>query len=167
MSPSVNVPIYKLNYSPLEEHGFDSHSLEDVAFISNKTLLNLSTDEMMTFRRVGEPSPPSSPKPMNDGNMTANSAPDTSAIATSFNGQDEIRLFMNGLMQRCLTNTGMDAKMKRLPASEQLAMAERIAKAKERMLERMMKETDKMGSGNKVITADVVRKCMSQMGGGY
>eukprot|EP00571_Detonula_confervacea_P017679 CAMPEP_0172313176 /NCGR_PEP_ID=MMETSP1058-20130122/19599_1 /TAXON_ID=83371 /ORGANISM="Detonula confervacea, Strain CCMP 353" /LENGTH=311 /DNA_ID=CAMNT_0013026787 /DNA_START=97 /DNA_END=1032 /DNA_ORIENTATION=+ len=167
-TPSVKVPIYRLNYAPLEELGFDSHSLEDVAFISNKTLLNLSTDEMMTFRKVGEPSPPSSPIPVNDKNMIAkNVAPDESAIVTEFNGQGEIRSFMNRLMQTCLKNTGMDEKMKSLPASEQLVMAERISKAKEGLLETMMKETDKMGTGDKVITADVVRKCMSQMEGGY
>lgn len=152
--PSVKVPIYKLNYAPLEELGFDSHSLEDVAFISNKTLLNLSTDEMMTFRISGEPSPPSSPIPVINGNMTANrnGAPDESAVAAEFNGQEEIRTFMGRLMQQCLKNTGMQAVMKSLPAAEQLVMAERIAKAKDVMLEKMMKETDKMGTGNKVIT---------------
>mmetsp|Transcript_5421 Transcript_5421/g.13572 ORF Transcript_5421/g.13572 Transcript_5421/m.13572 type:complete len:300 (+) Transcript_5421:57-956(+) len=159
-SSSVKVPIYKLNYAPLEEHGFDSHSLEDVAFISNKTLLNLSTDEMMTFRRVGAPSPPSSPSPLEE-----EIAKDESAIARDFNGRDEMMSFMNTLMQKCLKNTGMDKKMKGMTPAEQLVIAEKIQKAKEAFSEKMLAETDKMATGNKVITADVVHKCISQMGG--
>lgn len=100
--------------------GFDSHSLEQVAFLSHKTLLNLSTDEMMTFRRVGAPSPPSSPTPAEE--EVAN---DESAIAKGFNGQEEMRTFMNELMQRCLKNTGMDKKMKSMSAADQAAIAER------------------------------------------
>mmetsp|Transcript_18436 Transcript_18436/g.39613 ORF Transcript_18436/g.39613 Transcript_18436/m.39613 type:complete len:288 (+) Transcript_18436:156-1019(+) len=163
LTPDVKVPIYKLNYAPLEEHGFETHSLEDVAFISNQTLLNLSTDEMMTFRKVGEPSPPSSPSP----NEEEIAKVDESAISREFDGQDEVGSFMNQLMQQCLKNTGMDEKMKSLPKSQQLIMAERIQKAKDGFLGKMMEETDKMGPGNKIITADVVRRCMAQMKEGY
>ena len=116
----------------------------------------------MTFRKVGEPSPPPSP--------TANeeiAKADESAISRGFNGQDEMGLFMNQVMQKCLINTGMDDKMKSLPASEQLVMAERIKKAKEGFLGKIMEETDKMGTGNKVITAEVVHRCMAKMKGGY
>ena len=114
----------------------------------------------MLFRKQGGPSPPSSPTPDNEV------AKDTSAVSKEFAGQEEVGAFMNQLMQQCLKSTGMDKKMKSLPASAQLAMAERIQKAKQGMLDKMMEETDKMGVGNKVITADVVRKCMSQMDGG-
>merc|ERR1719253_1127910 len=39
----VRVPVYALNYAALKEHGFETSSVEDVAFLSNHTLLNLST----------------------------------------------------------------------------------------------------------------------------
>ncbi|KAL7540231.1 hypothetical protein ACHAXR_009957 [Thalassiosira sp. AJA248-18] len=158
-SPGVKLPIYNLNYSPLEEYGFESHSLEEVAFISDRTLLNLSTDEIMIFRKLGTTSPPPSP--------IEEVAADESEITKGFNGQDEMAEFMNNLMQQCLEKTGMDRRMGSLPASEQLMMAERIKKAKDGMLEKLMEETDKMDEGGKVITAEVVRRCMAQMNGGY
>lgn len=163
-SPGVQVPIYTLNYAPLEEHGFDTHSLEDVAFISNRTLLNLSTDEMMTFRKSGEPSPPSSPTPDDTGGKMNTSE---SVISREFASQDEMGDFINQLMQQCLTSTGMAEKMTSLPASEQLIIAERIKKAKEGFLSKIIEETDKMGAGNKVITGEVVKRCMAQMKGAY
>jgi len=161
---SVKVPIYQLNYAPLEEHGFDCHSMEEVAFISNHVLLNLSTDEMMTFRKVGEPSPPSSPVHPSMEDSTVDD--DHSSIAKEFATQDEIGQFMNKLMQQCLKNTGMDERMKSMSASERLVVAERIAKAKEGFLDKMMKETEKM-DGEKVITAEVVQRCMASMKGAY
>lgn len=149
------------------EHGFEEHSLEDVAFISNQTLLNLSTEEMMTFRRAGEPSPPPSPAPADDDAARAPGTTEEPEIARAFAGQDEVGAFVNQLMQQCLKNTGMDERMRGLPRAQQLVAAERIKKAKEGFLAKMMEETDKMGPGNKVITADVVRRCMAQMEGGY
>lgn len=163
-STGVQVPIYTLNYSPLEEHGFEAHSLEDVAFISNRTVLNLSTDEMMTFRKRGEPSPPPSPT-LADGENIAGTA--DSVISREFASQDEIGMFMDQLMQQCLKSTGMDKKMGSLPVSEQMVMADRISKAKEGFLVKMMEETDKMEAGNKVINAEVVNRCMAQMKGAY
>ena len=75
--------------------------------------------------------------------------------------------FMNQLMERAMKATGIDEKMKSLPASEQLNMAERIRRAKEGMMDKLKEETGKMRSGEKVITADVVKKCMGEMDGGY
>eukprot|EP00804_Cyclotella_cryptica_P020290 CCRYP_015898-RA/>CCRYP_015898-RA protein AED:0.25 eAED:0.21 QI:0/-1/0/1/-1/1/1/0/129 len=56
----VVIPVYELDYDPLSEHGFAKRSVEQVAFVSDTMLLNLSTEEVMIYRREGEPSPPSS-----------------------------------------------------------------------------------------------------------
>ena len=133
-----------------------------MAFVSDTTLLNLSTDEIMTFRRAGEPSPPSSPAPSYEGE-----GEEAEGIAREFLGQDEMMAFMNRTMQRCLKNTGIDVKMRGLPMSQQLIMAERIRKAKEGMLERILEETGRMGTGEKVVTEDVIRRCVAQMPGRY
>lgn len=151
----VQIPIYTLNYAPLEELGFETHSLEDVAFISNRTLLNLSTNEMMTFRKPGEPSPPPSPTPRE------------AVMAREFASPDEMGSFMNHLMQQCLKSTGMDEKMDNMPAAERLLVAERITRAKEGLFAKMMEETEKMEDGKKVVTAEVVNRCMAQMKGAY
>ena len=50
-------PFY-LNF-PTTEYGFDTHTLEEVAFLSDQTFLSLSSDEIMIFRKLGDPSPPS------------------------------------------------------------------------------------------------------------
>lgn len=157
----------------MTEYGFESHSLEEVAFISDKTLLNLSTDEIMIFRKEGEKSPPSSPIPSEmleeeagGAASAAAAAIDTSAIAMDCNGQEEVRKLMEQIMENCLKSTGMDKRMKSMSAYDQRNIADRINKAKEGMLDKLMGETAKMGS-NKVITEDVVRRCMAQMEGGY
>ena len=190
---------------PMTEFGFDTHSEEEVAFISNRTLLNLSTDEIMIFRLEGETSPPASPTIPEEAeeqvmvNETAASkvattdvddlglgddvsvvvqpattaaaaelvVPPGSKIIKEFSGDGEMTNFMNQLMERAMKATGMDEKMKSLPASEQLNMAERIRRAKEGMMDKLKEETGKMRSGEKVITADVVKKCMGEMDGGY
>ena len=153
-----------------QEHGFDCHSTEDVAFISERSLLNLSTDEIMTFRRAGMPSPPSSPTPSAAVAAAGTGRLDDESdggIARVVYGQDQMMELMNRIMQRCLKSTGIDQMMKGLTASQQLMMAERIARAKEGMLENLMEETDKMGVDERVITEEVVRKCMERMKGGY
>jgi len=87
----------------------------------------------MTFRRVGEKSPPPSPSPeADDGSVwaataAAASAQDDSSISRVCN-QEEMSSFMDNLMQTCLESTGMDEKMKGMPASQQMVIAERIAK---------------------------------------
>lgn len=119
----------------------------------------------MLFRKVGDPSPPPSPVPSDDEESVVDCENEESTIARDFYGPDEIRSYMNELMQRCLKRTGIDEKMKRLAASQQLVMAEKINHAKEALLEKIMNETDKMETGVKVITADVVKRCMAQMEG--
>lgn len=93
--------------------------------------------------------------------------PDESAIAREFMGEEEIGAFMNQMMQQTLKRTGLDKRMKNLPMSEQQAIADRIKTAQDGMLQKIMEETDQMESGEKVVTADVVRRCMAQMGGMY
>eukprot|EP00984_Skeletonema_dohrnii_P026030 scaffold15288_cov91-Skeletonema_dohrnii-CCMP3373.AAC.3 len=56
--PTVRIPIYEIVYDPLPSLGFPDYSNEEVAFISNVTLLNLSSEEMMNFRREGEVASP-------------------------------------------------------------------------------------------------------------
>jgi hypothetical protein len=146
------------------ELGFDEPSIEDVAFLSNSTLLTISSEEIMHFRKAGDPSPPPSPS-ASDDEEAVECGNDESAIARDFNSPDELRSYMNEIMQRCLKRTGIDQKMSRLATSQQLVMAERINKAQEVMLEKILNETAKMEKGNKVITADVVKRCMAQMDG--
>lgn len=134
--------------------------MEEVAFTSDKMVLNLSTDEIMTFRRAGQPSPPSSPGPEElETDATMAAAAEIVGVGCT---QDEMITVINDIMQRSLKNTGMDQRMKSLPASQQLMMAEKLRQSQDLMLEKILEETDKM-KGEKIITGDVVRKCIAQM----
>ena len=120
----------------------------------------------MHFRKEGDPSPPSSPAPSDDEDEESilERGNDESAV-TNFTSPEEIRSYMNEIMQRCLKRTGMEAQMSRLAASQQIIMAERINNAQEAMLDKLMAEMNTMEKGKKVITADVVKRCVAQMKG--
>ena len=121
----------------------------------------------MHFRKEGDPSPPSSPAPSDDEyeESILERGNDESAVARDFNSPEEIRSYMNEIMQRTLKRTGMEAKMSRLAASQQIIMAERINNAQEAMLDKLMAEMNTMEKGKKLITADVVKRCVAQMEG--
>ena len=192
--PTVRVPIYEIVYDPLPALGFPEYSNEEVAFISNVTLLNLSSEEMMNFRKEGEITSPISESangdgspvdaadtPMEDvgGGLTdvfsneaaAATKPSAAAAATTnpneifkeFNSEEDIRSYMNELMQKSMMSTGMNTRMASLPRSQQNVIAERINKAMEGLLGKMMEEMGRRG--NRVVTAEVVRRCMEQMQG--
>ena len=43
LTSNVKVAIYELSYDPMPSLGYDTNSIEEVAFLSDHTLLNLST----------------------------------------------------------------------------------------------------------------------------
>jgi hypothetical protein len=188
--PNVRVPIYEIVYDPLPQMGFPDYSTEEIAFISNVTLLNLSTEEMMNFRKEGDLASPaassSSGSPVGavlegDGQgggllFSDEVAAATNATATTtttnnpneickeFRTEDDIRQYMNELMQKTMLSTGLNSKMDLLPRSQQNVIATRINKALEGLLGKIMEETGRMEGGSRVVTAEVVRRCMDQMG---
>ena len=89
-----------------------------------------TADEMMTFRRAGQPSPPPSPLTVPEEASTK----DESKIAKVCNGQEEMGNFMDALMQSTLEKIGVDQRMANLAPSQQMMIAERIHKAKEGFL---------------------------------
>ncbi|KAL7462161.1 hypothetical protein ACHAXS_002548 [Conticribra weissflogii] len=167
----VQVPVYELNYDPMPDYGYPDHSVEEVCFVSDHVLLNLSTQEMMTFKREGAPSPPTSPReelflrfPNLDERLLADgNAPGTERIVEEFSDEDELRTYMNRIMEESFRKSGFDVKMKKLSPAKQRIVAEKIGKAKEALLGKMMRELNMMERGKKVLTGDVVRKCVGEM----
>jgi hypothetical protein len=153
---AVVVPVYELDYDPLPEHGFEERAVERVAFVSDCMLLNLNSEEVMIFRREGEPSPPSSPRrgdeeEEEDGrNLTAA-------------GLSEL---MDEIMESSLRNTGVASKLAAMPMAMQMQFADKVKVAKERLYEKLMGEMDRVreGGGERVISGEVVRRCLSEMG---
>ncbi len=94
----------------------------------------------------------------------ASSSTNPNDIYKEFRTQDDIRSYMNELMQKSLLSTGMNARMASLPRSQQNVIAGRINAALEGLLGKMMEEMGRVPEGgNRVVTADVVRRCMEQM----
>lgn len=98
----------------------------------------------------------------NNTSFTTNNL-NNNAIYKEFRSEDDIRTYMNELMQKSMLSTGMNARMAALPRSQQGVIAGRINKALEGLLGKMIEEMGRMEGGNRVVTADVVRRCMEQM----
>ncbi|KAL7459309.1 hypothetical protein ACHAWC_011029 [Mediolabrus comicus] len=186
--PNVRVPIYEIVYDPLPQMGFPDYSTEEIAFISNVTLLNLSTEEMMNFRKEGDLASPaassSASSPVgavleggsgegggksellfaDEATTTTTTTNNPNEICKEFRTEDDIRQYMNELMQKTMLSTGLNSRMDTLPRSQQNVIATRINKALEGLLGKIMEETGRMEGGSRVVTAEVVRRCMDQMG---
>mmetsp|Transcript_30395 Transcript_30395/g.68538 ORF Transcript_30395/g.68538 Transcript_30395/m.68538 type:complete len:294 (-) Transcript_30395:83-964(-) len=168
LTSNVKVAIYELSYEPRPDLGYDTNSIEEVAFLSDHTLLNLSTEEIMLFRKEGAPSPPGSPVPEDEvvmpmGDEPAARKPVKSEIARTFNGEDEMKSFLDEVMNRVLKSSGIDAKLREMPMSSQQDLMWKIRTAKDRMLDKLLEELGNMKSGEKVITEDVVNRCLSDI----
>lgn len=139
----LTLPIYELDYDPLPEMGFDERALEQVAFVSDKTLLNLNSDEIMIYRRFGEDSPPPSP-----------------TQEERYLNADGMSSLMDEIMARSMEKV-MKRKMNSLPMSVQQEIAEKMKKAKDDLYGRLMERVQ--GDGVEVVTGDLVRSVVSEM----
>lgn len=158
---SVQLPIYELDYDPLPQFGFDERAVEQVAFVSNKTLLNLSTEEIMIYKLEGEASPPPSPVASDTEDDVMESDGDVRHLTP-----DGISSLMDEIMSRSLQATGITSKLTTLPMDQQQAFAQKVRVAKEKLYSKLMREMDRIsaGGGEKVISGDLVRRCLSEMG---
>ena len=123
----------------------------------------------MLFKKHGAPSPPSSPVPDEDevvmpmGDKPAARRPDKSEIARTFNGEDEMKSFLDEVMNKVLKSSGIDAKLREMPMASQQDLMWKIRTAKDRMLDKLLGELGNMNSGEKVITEDVMNRCLSDI----
>ena len=150
----VTLPIYELDYDPLPAMGFAERAVEQVAFTSDRTLLNLSTEEIMLYRREGESSPPES-----------QAGSDTEEEVDRHLTAEGISNLMDEIMNKSLVKSGLGDKLERLPMDKRQKFAEKMKEAKDKLFEKLMGEMDRVSGegGDKVITGDVVKKCLSEM----
>lgn len=129
---------------------FHERSIEQVAFVSEKTLLNLSTDELMIYRKEGEESPPPSPVPSEEeGERYVNPS--------------EISELMDGIIQKSMDK--LMPRMNGLPMDVRQKIAEKLKRSKEKLYEGLMGEMERVGSGGgeRVVTGEVVRRVIREM----
>lgn len=138
-------------------------------FILRRRLLRtFLSEEIMLFRKEGAPSPPSSPAPEDEvvmpmGDEPAARKPDKSEIARTFNGEDEMKSFIDEVMNKVLKSSGIEAKLREMPMASQQDVMWKIRTAKDRMLDKLLEELSNMKSGEKVITEDVVNRCLKDI----
>ncbi|KAL3775247.1 hypothetical protein ACHAWO_012998 [Cyclotella atomus] len=146
----VTLTIYELDYDPLPSMDFHERSIEQVAFVSEKTLLNLSTDELMIYRKEGEESPPPSPVPSEEeGERYVNPS--------------EISELMDGIIQKSMDK--LMPRMNGLPMDVRQKIAEKLKRSKEKLYEGLMGEMERVGGGGgeRVVTGEVVRRVIREM----
>jgi hypothetical protein len=148
----VTLPVYELDYDPLPELDFTERSIEQVAFVSDKTLLNLSSEEIMIYRLEGGPSPPPSPGQSDDEE-------------DRLMNREGLADLMDHIVTKTMNNAGLKTKMRGLPMDKQQLIADRVKAVKDQLYERLMTEMERVSGegGERVIDGDVVRRCLGDL----
>lgn len=163
----VQVPIRVIDYDPYIEGGFPDRSLEDVCFLTDHSLLNMGSSESesrMWWRKESDTWMPSSdmdeeerklmygPVSPSRGQNNSNSAAAASNMSddeisvTSTSREDALKVVLNTVLQGALQKAGIGEKMNQLHPSQQSFMAEKIARAKEKLAENLMKQLNNSGA---------------------
>jgi len=168
----VTVPIRVVDYDPYIEGGFPDRSLEDVCFLTDHSLLNHASDSRAYWRKEGEQWEPNIDMDEEERKIMAapegavnNSDDDISVSSTS--KEDALRVVLDTVLQSAMQKAGIMNKMMKLEPSQQSAMAEKIAKAKQKLTDNLLGQLngngdeDSNGGGlETVITTDHIKKCM-------
>lgn len=175
---SAAVPVRSLDYDPCPEHGFPERSLEDVAILSDRSLLNLSSGTRAHWRKEGSEWEPSEGEHIADDGVGGETFPPAAAASVSPSSflsgrtltastEEEVRSVLDAVLVTALGT--VSDKMGRLDAAQSSWVAGRIASAKERLLERIVRDSDSQasgagGGGPLDITPQYIRQCMQELG---
>ena len=178
---AATVPVRTLDYDAMPHYGFPDRSLEDVVFLSDHTLLNMSSGTRAHYRKEGtnwEPShaeqigedglcradlgqadtPAAAAAPASDASTTASASP-----SVTVNGEDGIRTILDSVLLKAMS--GVSDQLGRLNPAQQRVVAAKIADAKEKLVTKMVQARDGTnGSGGTVITPAYVKQCMEEVG---
>eukprot|EP00978_Attheya_sp_CCMP212_P031983 scaffold122884_cov51-Attheya_sp.AAC.2 len=156
----VVVPIRTLDYDPYPQGGFPERSLEDVCFLSEHSILNVSSESNAYYRKEGdnwEPTDDYEERIMEAVEADTAEAESQLVSGNGANKEESMRFILDTVLQASLASTGGHTKMQHMNPAQRLAVAEKIATAKERLLERIMQH-----DGDGVITAETVRTFMAE-----
>lgn len=167
----VIVPVRQIDYDPYIEGGFPERSVEHVCFLSDHSILNIRDDTRAFWRKEGDDWEPSNEDEdelnllRGDYGMEANVASDDDDVSVSSSSpEDALRMILNNVLQTALQKTGVMDRMEKLPQSQQGMIAERIARAKEKLMNKLL-EQSMIGDGGlqRVITKEHVLQCMQEL----
>lgn len=178
----VTVPVRVIDYDPYFDGGFPDRSLEDVCFLSDHSLLNVSSNSRAFWRKEGDNWEP--PLNMDEDDMLLMSSATTTTItglpagiASSANGNtsddgddvsvasaskdDAMKLVLDSVLQSAMQTSGILEKLNTLDPSQQRFMAEKIAFAKEKLAEKLA-ESLEADNGRVVVTKEHVIKSVEE-----
>lgn len=169
----VCVPIRQIDYDPYIEGGFPDRSVESVCFLSDHSLLVLSEDTRAFWRKEGDLWEPTNEEEdelkliqQGEDETGVNSTSDDEISISSSSPEDALQLVLNTVLQTALQKTGIMDKMGKLPASQQGFIAERIARAKEKLKNKLLEQAQVVEGGlERVITKENVLQCMQELRG--
>uniref|UniRef100_A0A7S4IRY5 Uncharacterized protein n=1 Tax=Odontella aurita TaxID=265563 RepID=A0A7S4IRY5_9STRA len=167
----VSAALRVLDYDPFLEGGFPHRSLEEVVFISDRSILNVSSGTRAHWRREGDSWEPGPEEEIDEDGRTfavdtdgtkPGESPNTDAISLP-NPAENLRAILNNVLNSALEKTSGAARMKSMSAAQRAVIAEKIARTKEVLLEKMMALPESQGENGGMITAEHVHRCMAEM----
>ena len=160
----VTVPIRSIDYDPYPP-SFQDRSIEDVCFLSNHSLLNVSSESRTCWRVEGDSWEPSPNDDLDDEGCDVEDIDDEISVA-SVSQEDGLREVLDTILKSVVEKPGIMAKMQSLDRSKQSEMATKIAATKERLVKKLLEklnDNDENDGVEKVITPDIVKTVMSEL----
>lgn len=168
----LTVPIRVIDYDPYIEGGFPDRSLEDVCFLTDHSLLNIASDSRSYWRKEGDTWEPNTDMDEEERTIMtegADAGDDDDISVSSTSKEDALRAVLDAVLQSAMQKAGIMSKMMKLEASQRSIMAEKIAKAKKKLTDKLLElsgDGDANGNGEgleTVITKDHIKKCMEEL----
>lgn len=172
---AVKVPIRILDYDPYPEGGFLEREISNVVFLNEHSIMDLDTSQSLWFRVEGSNWEEGMPDTTTTNEIHAALHPNTSSSTASSGGnplnqtviplstgEEGLRSILDTVLATAMQKSGVQSKMNQMTAAQQCFMADRIVKAKERMLRKLMQTNREQGVEE--ITPEHVRMCMEEIG---
>ena len=166
---SIKAPIRILDYDPYPDGGFLERDISSVIFLNQHSLMDINNLQSLWYRIEGSNWDEGMPDDEIETEKEAESLTDFNGQsvhngeqAISLTGEDGLRNILDKVLETAMKKSGVQHKMMNMPAAQQCFMADRIVKAKERMLRKLMSTNTEKGVEE--ITPEHVRKCMEEIG---
>jgi len=166
----VTVPLLQLQYDAFPEEGFPEQSVEDVCFLTDHSLFNVSSETRSYWRIDGdtwEPSSDSNEKELfnSDSGESPNSLQVDEIVLPGSSPEDALRKVL--ILESALISNG--TSYKNMTASQQRIVAENIEKTKEKLVQKLLEQCNSEkdfkhdDSFSGLITEEHVKRCLGEL----
>lgn len=164
---SLEVPVHALRYCPRPDDGFPEPSIDDVCFVNEHRLLDLQFDGLVYWRRLGstwEPPPFSDEEDEDLVERPGQSQPNPDFAALKGCEREAIGELVEGVVGSLLRAHA--SHLRGMPATRQLAIAERMAAMRKKLVDRILdyQRSKSAGGGEVVIDDSTMRGILDNLG---